>query len=395
MAMLTVCGFSVEGPRGAPGDAIARLEHTPRWTANTTSLVDGGARGLGGGLEYAVDASVCELRFVDGSRCVDIHAALAGALKRWQSGHPALAFTDVSDAIAPAFPLAAFGRSGQGAEIDFFAASPADFPPFRAPQVTGYTIFYERRSDTLVLSNGRQAPGVATIESADIRFNAARCYYIDPAGGRADCLHFPSVALHEIGHALAIAHPEEAPQFNLDTDSEPGNAMAIDCEDPARGLRVSPRYDGAAVAIGRDVQGPGRWLRGLTFDDQAARDALYPHCEIEPVERWAGAWGALAFSQGAAITGQASLHETKARAENTALQACHDGGGTQCRIAASFRDCFAHARGTGGTGGSAHSPRRDVARVDAVLACAEAGGRDCRVRGDICAFEATPRAVSR
>ncbi|NBC21716.1 MAG: DUF4189 domain-containing protein [Alphaproteobacteria bacterium] len=394
LSLLALCGFSVEGPRGGSGDAITRLENSPRWSAGKASLASSGERGLGGGLEYAVDSSLCELEFVDGSDCSDIRRVLSGALGQWAAGHPALAFTDVTGRITPAFPLAATGERGQGAEIDFFAAGPKRFPPFRARQVTGYTIFYERRSGGLEMTNGTRRRGVARIESADVRFNASRCYYIALEAARAHCLHFPSVALHEIGHALGIAHPDDAPQYNLDSDDRPGNPIAIDCRNPARGLSVSLNLDGAAAAIGRNVQGAGRWIRGLTWDDQAARDALYPHCAIEKVERWSGAWGAFAVSQADGVAGRASLRETPAAAEATARQACRDAGGEACRLVASFEGCFAYASGQAGIVATAEAARDDAARVDAVLACGEAGGRDCRISADFCAFEPLTGALS-
>ncbi len=387
--IVAIGGFTVEGPRGGAVDPIERLELSPRWTANSQSLLASGERGLGGGLEYAVDESLCRLNFIDGTDCAQMRAAIAEALELWQSGHPALAFTDVTGAVSPAFPLSAIGASGQGAEIDFFASTPEEFPPFRAAQVTGYTIFYERRGDGLSLANGTFADDVAMIESADIRFNASRCYYLTMDQARAHCLHFPSVALHEIGHALGIAHPEAAPQFNLDSDDDPTNRMAIDCRNPTAGLRASVSYDGAAVAVGRDVQGPGRWLRGLTWDDVAARDALYPHCGIEPLARWSGGWGALAVSGDGRARGQASLEASQGEARAAALADCSGAGAGNCEVVASFEACFATATGSDSISASAQALRPDAARVNAVLACAEAGGTDCRVTEDLCAYEPT------
>ncbi|MEL6245828.1 MAG: DUF4189 domain-containing protein [Pseudomonadota bacterium] len=385
-AVFSVCGFVVEGPRQPAPDALVHASSAPRWAAGAGDLVTTGERGLGGGLEYAVDESVCAMRFIDGSDCAAVHLALAEALDEWASGHPALRFTDVSDRVEPAFPLAVFGDRAQGAEIDFFAAGGDGFPPFLNIRTTGYTIFYERPQAQLALTNGSMLRGIGQIESADVRFNAARCYYIDTAQGRPDCVHFPSLVLHEVGHALGIGHPEDSIGLNLDTDDDPTNEIVIDCRDPQTGLAPSPRYSGAAVAVGRDVQGPGRWRRGLTWDDVAARDFLYPHCGITKLDRFTVQWGAFAVS-GAGHEGRSQLEVTPDSAAVEALRRCHAvSGGEACRVVAEFDGCFAYALGRDDAQGHAKSARSDHARVDAVLACSEHGS-DCRAVADFCAFE--------
>jgi len=384
--IFAACGFVVEGPRGGASDAIDRLERAPRWEATEGSLRDDDVRGLGGGLEYAIHDSVCALRFIDAPSCEEVHQEIAGALAVWGSGHPGLHFEDVTTRIQPAFPLSALGKRAQGAEIDFFGASPDDFPPFRAHLTTGYTMFYERPAERVRLTNGGRSRATARIESADVRFNAARCFYIDASAARRDCIHFPSLVLHEIGHTLGIAHPDEFRSDNLDNDDDPANRLDIDCRDPSIGLATSPAYNGAAVAVGRDVQGPGRARRGLTWDDVAARDALYPHCGIRTLERFGQAWGAFARAadgHSATVRNQSKPSAARARA----MARCMRGGGQDCRVLASFNGCFAYAEGRGGTAGQAHAMRSDHARVDAVLACTRDGGTDCRVTTDFCAFD--------
>ena len=386
LSVFAVMAFAVKGPRGGVGDPLEHLEQSPRWALGETSLVDGGERSLAGGLEYAVHPSVCAMRFVDGASCDDVHSAIGDALAIWESGHPALSFRDVGRLIPPAYPRARFGARAQGAEIDFFGVSAETFPLFASPAVTGYTIFYERAGAAFRLTNGQAARAAGRIESADVRFNASLCFYIDPAFARPECVHFPSLVLHEVGHALGIGHPEEQIAQNLDSDEIPSNEIEIDCTDPRLGLHPSRRYDGAAVMIGRDVQGPGRWRRGLSWDDVAARDALYPHCGIERQVRFGGAWGAFAVSEERAralVTGAVSADT----AERAALAACSRDGGQDCRLVTRFNGCFAYAEGLRGGAGHARSPRSDHARVDAVIACAEAGGEDCRVAAQGCAFE--------
>jgi len=198
-------------------------------------------------------------------------------------------------------------------------------------------------------------------------------------------VHFPSLLLHEISHALGIGHPEEKVHLNLDTDKIPGNEIVIDCEVPGRGLIVATEYDGAAVAHGQDVQGPGRWRRGLSWDDVAARDALYPHCGIERIERAAPRWGAFALAPDG-TTGTSRFARTEEIAVEDALAKCAAAEGSVCRIVSKFNGCFAFAMNKGGAFGHAQSARSDHARVDAVLACSEAG-EDCRVSVDFCAYE--------
>ncbi|MEL7128030.1 MAG: DUF4189 domain-containing protein [Pseudomonadota bacterium] len=378
--------FVVEGPKEKAPSAKAHLDRAPRWGLSAGSLVDAGERGLGGGLEYAVDDSVCQMRFVDGSTCLEIKAALQDALDRWASGHPSLRFVDVTGQVDPAFPLAALGTSAQGAEIDFFGSAPEAFPPFQNTSITGYALFYERPQASLVLTNGQIAKGpIGRIESADVRFNTSYCFYIDPLFDALDnCVHFPSLVLHEVSHALGIGHPEEAVQFNLDSDQVRGNEIKIDCLAPSEGLVVMPDYDGAAVAHGQDVQGPGRWRRGLTWDDVAARDALYPHCGIRRMERASAEWGAFALSADGNM-GQATLAGSPREAEERALEICEDQG-APCRLVSSFDNCFAFASAPDGAIGHAKASRSDHARVDAVLACSEVG-EACQIVVDFCAYE--------
>ena len=385
LALLVSMAFVVEGPRGGGVDSRDHLERAPRWGLSTGSVLNTGERGLGGGLEYSVDASVCEMRFIDGADCAAIRATIDAALIEWASGHPALVFTNVSDRIAPAFPLSATSETGQGAEIDFFGVTGAYFPPFLNPNTTGYTIFYESDPRAMVLTNGQISQTVGAIQSADVRFNAGRCFYLDTAQGRPECLHFPSVVLHEIGHALGIGHPDENTRFNLDIDDDPSNEMRINCRRPAQGLRTSAAYEGAAVLVGRDVQGPGRWRRGLTWDDVAARDALYPHCGIVRQTRFTRQWGAYVVAQNA-LEGRTQFAARRVDAVQGAVSQCDAAGGRNCQFVAAFNGCFAYARSSNGHQAYATAPRSDQARVKAVLACQQSGG-ECRVATDFCAFE--------
>ncbi len=384
LACLAISAFVVEGPRDKSSDALTALHEAPRWGLSSGSLLTTGERGLGGGLEYAIDESVCALSFIDRPACADVHRAIREALAEWGSGHPLVYFTDITGKVAPDYPLGVFGQSNQGAEIDFYGAMPEEFPPFQLAVTTGYTLFYERPQTAMILTNGAVMHHGSMIESADVRFNASRCYYLDRAKARPACIHFPSLVLHEVSHALGIGHPDENVALNLDTDTDPDNEIPINCRAPVQGLRVSPRINGANVSHGRDVQGPGRWSRGLTWDDVAARDALYPHCGIQRIERFSGSWGAYARSA-AGHEGRAQSEKDASTASRKALSQC-ESGGHDCHLIASFAACFAYATDVEGRAGLARSARSDHARVDAVLACQEQGG-DCRVAAEFCAFE--------
>ena len=294
-------------------------------------------------------------------------------------------FNDVSGQVQPQFPRRASDEIFSGAEIDFFGSSPRRFRIFNNRSINGYTVFYDTEQPSLVLTNGQIAPGpIGVIAGADVHFNAASCYYLDPAQARETCVHFPSLVLHEISHTLGIGHPEDRVGFNLDTDNVPGNEIAIDCRAPLNGLIVAPNYDGAAVAHGHDVHRPGRWRRGLSWDDVAARDALYPHCGIQRIERSPPRWGAFAFGDGGQF-GEFKRAYTAEEAEAGALSSCTDQGGA-CRLVSSFQGCFAFSANPAGAIGHAIAARSDHARVDAVLSCSEAGS-DCRVLRSFCAYE--------
>lgn len=384
---MTANAFTVEGPYRGGTDAIDHLMNSARWADGENSFVETGERGLGGGIEYTFDESLCDLRFEDDTSCEDVKLALHEAFAMWTEGHPRLFFTDVTGLVEPAFPLAAMQRPDQGAELDIFASPPSRFPPFQRPTVHGYTFYYTRFGETLRMTNGStMIPSGGRYESADIRFNTASLYTMDPASDCQRCVHFPSLALHEIGHVLGIGHPDELAQFNLDTDNSPENAVNIDCTNPSAGLRYLPNIDGAAIAIGKDVHSSGRWLRGPTYDDIAARDALYPHCEIADRERFVRSWGGLARTdtgQTVLISGQSS----EERAKDVTLETCEQNHGASCEFLSAFNACIAYA--SDGRGGYAFAEREksSEARAVAALECQEDTGRMCTITGQACAFD--------
>jgi hypothetical protein len=293
----TAAAFVVQGPRRSTGSILEDLAQAPRWDASGGSLIYDGVRGLGGGLEYALDESVCQLRFMDGSTCQDAQRMVAEAVSRWQAGHANLYFTEVTGHIPPSRPREVRGQPRvEGAEIDIMAAGSATFPVFENGAITAYTILYSEPGRALTRTDGsisRLIDGRAS--SADIWINADRCYYVDPAAVDrvpVGCVHFGTMILHELGHAIGLDHPDGAPGSNITARSVLGRGFAARtgaeaapapltegaCSVGVSGLVIGQAIDRSAVMIGSDVWKPRQWLQGLTPDDLAGRDALYPNC---------------------------------------------------------------------------------------------------------------------
>jgi len=266
----------IEG-EARPEDPLAALAQAPRWQANTESFVASGERGLGGGLEFSVDAKFCDaLDFDDDPSCEQIHAAIAEAGRKWSAGHPLIRFVDVTEAVATAESAGFESNFGRGAEIDFFARrrEGTDFFADGASAVTHQSINYLKPRST---SGATLWDSAGTIAEADIYFSADKCYYLQILAPNRDCVHFGSLLMHELGHVLGLDHPEEFTAWNVDSDGDPKTLVDIDCRDPRAGLRHSENYERDAVAVS-EVNGDRNWRIGPTVDDLAGRDFLYPFC---------------------------------------------------------------------------------------------------------------------
>jgi hypothetical protein len=120
--------FVVVLPGDAPRDPVEALDYSPRWHANETSLVDDGERGLGGGLEFSIDDSFCELlNFIDdpalfqeNSVCEILHGIILESAAKWSGDNQTLRLVDVTDVVSAERDRDTDGF-GHGAELDFFA----------------------------------------------------------------------------------------------------------------------------------------------------------------------------------------------------------------------------------------------------------------------------------
>jgi hypothetical protein len=389
LALPSASAFVVEGPDRRPWPAEEDVMRAARWDAGESSLVGSNVRGLGGGLEYAVDDSVCTaLRFVDRPSCDAIKAAIAEAGRRWSDGNPHIRFTDVTGLAPPVRQGQTPGYIGVGAEVDFFADGPQTFLPFLDNAIAAMTTYYYDRETLPRMTTGATAEaGLGQLVGADIRLNDARCYYLDPAAAAPGCAHFSSVVLHELGHVIGVDHPDEAPERNLALTRGPDPCVT-------QAVATAPLPDRAVLWM--QVVGARGWVEGLSADDLAGRDALYPPCAVTPPMQPTLAaaampsepasssepWAAFARIDGGAtlsISGAASQGEAQQRLESACAML-----GRQCEPVASFVSCFAYAEDGRGAWAAATARVLEDAAAEAVQGCA-ARGVSCNVREAFCA----------
>ena len=275
-----VLGFTIDDAltNGTPDDVADDLLDAARWSNVSGSYAEGNARGLGGGIEYSVASDFCGRlipQFIDDLTCQDLRQSIQRSFDLWAEGHPTLRFVDTTDLVRPELPGPGVSDPwrGFGAEIDLFALSPDEYPRVRS--FGTWTQFWCLFDDPIGTS-GQVYPG-NTITSADLVFNPESCYHMDPALAGRGCNHFESLLLHEIGHSLGLDHPDEFPDRNFESDQDPTNPIAINCQSPAQGLTSSPNITPQAVMTsGRGLPQPVRLE--LTQDDLGGRNFLYPIC---------------------------------------------------------------------------------------------------------------------
>jgi len=233
--------------------------------------------GLDDGIQVGISPGVASALQVAGDELADVERALVAGILAWES--PALQLDVQLDVGGTA------RGATQGFEIDVFAV-PASDPIFLAnPGVFGglavpAVSFFDDRPFT----NGTSAPGYA-ITGVDVFFNIDNFQLLAPLGApRLDIL--TRIAIHEFGHALGLGHPNQA--TNYDTNSNPFDAMAIDPSDPFAGVMVSPFFDGQTI-MSNEPCGPNPtapcdavFFTSLGNDERGGRDVLYPASVPEP-----------------------------------------------------------------------------------------------------------------
>lgn len=291
LSIMFCCWLLLSGPafgfvtdnaltNNTPNNFADDLQDAARWS-NVPGSVLSNVRGLGEGLEYAIASDFCSQiipLFQDPQppTCAQIEAEIQKALDHWGDNHPVLKFTPVTNSLAAQIPPdgAREPWRGFGAEIDLFVRSPEDYP--LVTNFGAYTSFWFTNEAPIGMQE-QPVPG-KTITSADIVFNNRSCYFFDTQTPISGCNHFESLLIHEVGHALALDHPNEFPQRNFDTDKIPGNSMTIDCQQPTKTLKLVSQIDSAAI-MNSSLGDAAEPLPKLSPDDLGGRNFLYPLCQ--------------------------------------------------------------------------------------------------------------------
>lgn len=257
--------------RTTPDDAAVR------WSAAHHAAIDGA--GLHDGIQVAIEPEFSEklalavTGTMNPADIADINTALAASFRAWES--PVLRF-------AITFEGAAERGEQLGSEIDVFLVPETD-EVFTNNSYFGVTFTDSAPVDDRLFTNGTVSPGPA-ITGSDIFINETILASVAPALTRPQQLAaLQRLMMHEIGHALGFHHPNEFPDSNWDTDSNPLNVMAIDPDDPTAGLQPSNLVNPNSVVSNRPGAFEALLFTSLQHDERGGRDVLYPlHAPVCP-----------------------------------------------------------------------------------------------------------------
>lgn len=252
-------------PHGGSSASDAAL-HATRWDATTKSLVNDHASGLGGGIEFSLDAEFCRQLskgFAQPPSCGDLVGVVYQALGAWEKLDGRIRFTDVSDQV-PATVDGSDGEiAGAGAELDIFAV-PGSWDTIHGTEAATDSLYHI--GGQMHLSNGQTVSG-STFTHADLRlYVRTGCKDADPPGCW-DLDKMRKILTHEVGHAIGLQHPFEDSR-HMTVSGEP------DCQQPAAGVHWTSSLADSIM----NYDGTGHSATTPTSDDRAGVRVLYPLC---------------------------------------------------------------------------------------------------------------------